>query len=206
MEEREIYNASIHRFSYIKQFMPNEVDVDITENSIAVDIRCADYKGFDSYKRLIGILWFELLKHSPFLDVKRIGIRKICAFFALNGWEFREKVEEKVFPDPFVNENSPHCIHIDNFFWKEKLINCSLTRELQTGWTEIDNIRKNAFQFSLDYDLYVEEKQIKETERWKRSKSCQDIEIILEELNDLHFFLFKESISTKYLISLCNDR
>ena len=191
----EIIKEPIHTFTDSKfKDREDKIQLDITGFYLALTIDCKKYKNIDLYIEFISNLIKLLLDSDSYIQIKRIGIRKI------GGAEFNS-IDEIY--DTYEKE-SVFCKLIDKTdvkiadreytdrFLKRNDVKINYTR-LCRGIKVCGNEK---IQVILDMDGYIDEYLIGQNSY----KFPQDIENVMKsKINDYLFELFKDSVTVKYL-------
>lgn len=191
----EIIKEPIHTFTDSKfRDREDKIQLDITGFYLALTIDCKKYKNIDLYIEFISKLIKLLLDSDSYIQIKRIGIRKI------GGAEFNS-IDEIY--DTYEKE-SVFCKLIDKTdvkiadreytdrFLKGNDVKINYTR-LCRGIKVCGNEK---IQVILDMDGYIDEYLIDQNSY----KFPQDIETVMKsKINDYLFELFKDSVTVKYL-------
>lgn len=192
----EIIKEPVHTFTESK-FSDREdiVTLDITSLYFILSIECVRYKSIDPYIELISQLIENLLSSDSFIQIKRIGIRKI------GGHEFDTleevyQVYEKdiVFCNLIENDdiNMINREYTDRFFKTKEQIKINYSRLCR-------NIKikdKNKIQVILDMDGYIDDFIITKN-NYKFPEETKNI--LADKINNYLFELFKSSVTLKYL-------
>lgn len=192
----EIIKEPVHTFTESK-FSDREdiVTLDITSLYFILSIECVKYKSIDPYIELISQLIENLLSSDSFIQIKRIGIRKI------GGHEFDTleevyQVYEKdiVFCNLIENDdiNMINREYTDRFFKTKEQIKINYSRLCR-------NIKikdKNKVQVILDMDGYIDDFIITKN-NYKFPEETKNI--LADKINNYLFELFKNSVTLKYL-------
>lgn len=204
IDETILCNSFVHSFTIFKnrESNPIAVTVNISEYSIVLELEPSHYPGFEIFKQLIVGTFKGLCIIEPLVEIRRIGILKTSAFWSDNPKIIRNLIEKTALPSPVVPESFPRCTYEDKFIWIEREVNVSLKRTLVHG-TKIGDTgeRSSVWQVSLIYDVskaYPREQQ-------KIEFDAQRLNSVLEEINDVHFELFKRSMTLEYLNKHCKD-
>lgn len=196
VSEEELRSGHIHRFSSPKWDSDNRVYLDISAYCVCLEVICKNYPGFDRYGSFIGKVLNVLMCVEPFIVFKRIGLRKISAFLGLDREAIHKNVESAALPNPLVEEINPQCKYSDRFFWERYHVKVNMTRELNSGVMLKDGKKIPVLQVSLDYDVYADDKMIKEAE----INGAEDVMRCIDGcLNEAQFELFKKSVTDVYL-------
>lgn len=192
----EIIKEPVHTFTESK-FSDREdiITLDITSLYFILSIECVRYKSIDPYIELISQLIENLLSSDSFIQIKRIGIRKI------GGHEFDTleevyQVYEKdiVFCNLIENDdiNMINREYTDRFFKTKEQIKINYSRLCR-------NIKikdKNKIQVILDMDGYIDDFIITKN-NYKFPEETKNI--LADKINNYLFELFKSSVTLKYL-------
>lgn len=191
----DIIKEPVHTFTDSKfKEREDRVQLDITGFYLALTIDCEKYKNIDLYVEFISALMKRLLDSDSYIQIKRIGIRKI------GGTEFNSTDEI----DDIYEKESVFCKLIDKTdvkiadreytdrFLKGKDVKINYTRLCR--WIKVSGNEK--FQVILDMDGYIDEYLIEQNSY----QFPQDIEEVMKnKINNYLFELFKDSVTVKYL-------
>lgn len=175
----------------------SKLEVDISEFSISLELKCCHYDGFDDYRDLVGSIYTRLRELEPYVELNKIGVSKTSAFWADNQKIIRNAIEIEALPNPVVVERFPQCSYSDKFYWQERRVSVKLHRQLWWGKMINDVVDKSVLQVSLNYDVYRDIKELGFDET--------KLKDTLDEINSAHFYLFKKSMTEEYLNRHCHD-
>lgn len=192
----EIVKEPIHTFSDSKfENLEDKVTLDITSLSLALSIECVHYQCIDPYIKFISELIKNLLASDSYIQIKRIGVRKI------GGCEFEDMdsvynvYEKNVVFCNLIDEADIEMAnreYTDRFLKKEEQIKVNYTRLCR-------NIKvkgTDKIQVILDMDGYVDEELINQN----GYQFPKDIRTVLfDKINNYLFELFKNSVTFDYL-------
>lgn len=192
----EIVREPIHTFTESKfANREDKVQLDITSFYTTVSIDCIHYQNIDAYIDFIVELLTSLLKSDTYIQIKRIGIRKI------GGTEFNSKAvindvfEEEQFFCKLVDDSDIEMVnreYTDRFVRKNPDVKINYTRLCRA----INIKGENKIQVILDMDGYVDERIILKND-YQYPRDLKDVFTI--NINGYLFELFKNSVREKYL-------
>lgn len=86
IDDAILRNTFVHSFTIGRddENVPLTVTVNISEYSIVLELESSDYPGFDIFKQLIVGTYRGLCIVEPLVEIRRIGIVKISAFWSNN--------------------------------------------------------------------------------------------------------------------------
>lgn len=191
----EIIKEPIHSFTDSKfEDRDDSVQLDITGFYLALTIDCCNYQNIDIYIEFISNLIKLLLESDSYIQIKRIGIRKI------GGTEFEtiddiyNVYEKSVVFCKLIDKTD---IKIANREYTDRFLKNNVTKINYTRLCrsiKVEGIEK--IQVILDMDGYIDEYLIEQNS----FKFPQDIEIVMKnKINDYLFELFKDSVTLNYL-------
>ena len=192
----EIIKEPIHTFSDSKfKDQEDKVVLDITSLYSALSIECIHYKCINPYIEFVSKLIENLLASDSYIQIKRIGIRKIggCEFEDMN--TVYNVYEKDVVFCNLIDEADIEMAnreYTDRFFKKEEQIKVNYTRLCRN--IKIKGTDKT--QVILDMDGYVDEELINQNSY----QFPRDIHTVLfDKINNYLFELFKSSVTLNYL-------
>lgn len=197
---KEIREQKIFRFSQNTFGIENKLTLDISTYFTTLNIECYKYKSIDEYLNF----FIELIKcfkaRNSYLDIRRIGLRKVggSVFFNIN--EITNKFESNYFDfvtTSISGSSLKSALHTDVLHF-EKGPDVNFTRSFDLGtYRDKEGKDVEAYQVKLDLDGYFS------------SDSCEQdmvkMKKQLTELNNKHLFnLYKESVTKEFLNSSLN--
>lgn len=191
----ELVREPIHSFTEgLFPNQENQVQLDITGFYTTLSIDCIHYNNLDIYIDFITELITLLLQSDNFIQIKRVGIRKIggAEFDTLE--DIYNTYEKETVFCQLVDKKGVTIVsreYTDRFLKNE---------EVKVNYTRLcRNIRingKDRIQVILDMDGYVDQFLIAD----KQYKFPEQLhEILSQQINDYLFELFKDSVTEKYL-------
>ena len=187
-------------YTFYSDALPHEnsrLEISISEFSMSLEWTGSQYIGFEFFRDFISTILFRLSAMEPYVEITKIGIYKTSAFFDTDPSAIRKFMELEALPNPIVVERYPSCNYTDNFLWEEKNVIVNLNRELWWGALRNGSDEEAAYQISLNYDVY------RTFQNQKVEK--EQVLMTLNDINDAHFILFKESVTEEYLNYHCHD-
>ena len=194
----EIIKEPIHAFSDSKfEGCEDKVALDITSLSLTLSINCVHYKNIDPYVKFMIQLIQKLLDSDSYIQIKRIGLRKIggCEFVDMDA-VYKVYEKDVVFCRLIGEEDieMANREYTDRFLRKKEQIKVNYSRLCR-------NIRikgEDKIQVILDMDGYVDDELIVQN----KYQIPQDMESVLfDKINSYLFELFKNSVTFDYLKS-----
>lgn len=168
-----------------------EVTLDITKVSVCLSVNCNEkYEKIDEYIDLVAGVMDLLQANDSFVDIKRVGIRKI------DGDDFDSISEANHVFENVMNVDSKDNMIVFQKNQDEVLFDTSskiqINRSFSTQrcWTNSKSQEK--YRVKLDIDGYLLEKFIK-------VKKKVDMRKVLCQINDKLFEIFKESVTHDFL-------
>lgn len=196
---RDLYeNSPVYSFfSDDYKATGSKLEIEISEFSISLELKCNHYDGFDGYRDLMRSIYVRLRDLEPYVELKRIGVSKTSAFWAEDQKNIRNAIEIEALPNPVVVVHFPQCSYSDKFYWQERRVSVKLNRQLWWGKMIKEDVDKSVLQVSLNYDVYRDIKELDFGE-WQLKDT-------LDEINNAHFDLFKKSMTEEYLNRHCHE-
>ena len=193
----EIVREPIHTFTESKfEDREDKMQLDITSFYTTVSIDCIKYKNIDIYIEFLVKLLTSLLESDTYIQIKRIGIRKI------GGTEFDSKdaIYDVFEEDQFFCKLIDNCdkIKIANREYTDRFIREN--PDVKINYTRLFravNIKgENKIQVILDMDGYIDEYIIsKNNYQFPRDLKPS----LTDNINNYLFELFKNSVQENYL-------
>lgn len=194
LPEGAFFSEPLHTFSAL-QIVGHEDDVrlDVTNYFTILTIDCKKYTYIDDYLEMISNYVELLLAYDKFINIKRIGIRKV------SGREFEHTdniydVFEKyiIFPNP-VDSNVLYewQSYQDLMYKQEKGVKVNFTRQCR----EVKVKNMPMVQLIVDIDAYTTTEEL----QMRQKNLPEDTRDVLKEINDYIFELFKNSVNERYL-------
>lgn len=193
----------LHRFSEASFRGDNEgqdrediVIMEVTGLYMAITIDCVNYKNMDVYIDFLDNYIQEFIRNDRFIEIQRIGIRKIGGDVFSNLEEFAQTFEANIFATPDVGNLDGTLIdreYHDRIIKSDGTVKVNFSRRCRA--IPADNGRV-AYQALLDIDGYVDNGIIKNN----NYRFPNDFKNILKEkINDYLFELYKLSVTEQYL-------
>ncbi|MGN0282689.1 MAG: hypothetical protein ACI4B3_10405 [Prevotella sp.] len=195
----------LHRFSEASFRGDNEnqdrednVIMEVTGLYMAITIDCVNYKNMDVYIDFLCNYIQEFIKNDRYIDIQRIGIRKIGGDVFCNLDEFAQTFETNIFTTPDVGNLNGTLIdreYHDRIIKSDGTVKVNFSRRCRAIPADNGGV---AYQALLDIDGYVDKGIIKN----KGYSFPDDIKDILQDkINDYLFDLYKLSVTEQYLKS-----
>ena len=192
----EIVREPIHTFTE-SRFPEREdkVQLDITSFYTVVSIDCINYKNIDLYLEFTTKLITGLLSSDTYIQIKRIGIRKIGGTEFDNNEEIYKVYEENQFLCQLIDDHDIEIAnreYTDRFLKKDPDVKINYSRLCR-----VVNIQgKPKMQVILDIDGYVDDSIIlKNHYRFPDNLNS----VLSININNYLFELFKKSVQEEYL-------
>ncbi|PKL80296.1 MAG: hypothetical protein CVV25_04655 [Ignavibacteriae bacterium HGW-Ignavibacteriae-4] len=201
---KEIQKQEIYRFTD-NTFGNDELTLDISKYFTVLTVNCQEYEGIDEYLDFFSSFIDFLFENSEYLQIKRIGLRKIGGEIYFDEKEIYRDFEQKYFNFNFIDTpyNSFRSRHIDVLKLDDKSPIINYVRSFEAGnyHDNETNIYKSAFQVLLDIDAYYSD-FILEKIKFKKGMAKQ----VLTSTNNEHLFkIFKMSVTEAFLKANSNE-
>lgn len=174
----------------------DKVVMEVTSLFMAFTIDCVNYKNMDVYINFLCKYIQAFIINDRFIDIQRIGIRKIGGDIFRNLDEFAETFETNIFATPDVANLNGLLIdreYHDRIIKSDETVKVNFSRRCRAISTDNGSI---IYQALLDIDGYVDNGIIKN----KSYRFPDDFENVLKEkINNYLFDLYKLSVTEKYL-------
>lgn len=192
----EIVREPIHTFTESK-FAEREdkVQLDITSFYTIISIDCINYKNIDLYLTFTEELINNLLNSDTYIQIKRIGIRKIGGTEFNNREEIYKVYEENQFLCQLIDDHDIEIAnreYTDRFLKKNPDVKINYSRLCRSV-----NIQgETKMQVILDIDGYIDDSIISKN-GYQFPKDLHNV--LSVNINDYLFELFKKSVQEEYL-------
>lgn len=197
---KEVSQQEIHIYSkssFTNDGVPttDEAELRISKYFITLEIKCkGEYKNIDPYLQYFSELISSLLDYSSYTRFKRIGLRKIASHVCGNKDEVYAIFEPSKYGDALDDKFAlVEFNRIDIIRKPEHPYTYNYRRNLKS----VQVIKKDTGEKSdgylalIDLDGYISEGNI--------DHEHFNIDICLQEINDVLFDLFKNSVTNKFL-------
>lgn len=193
----EILKQKIHRFTE-NSFGSDAVTFDIGNYNTILTIDCKKYKNIDEYREFITKYISFLIATNEYLNIKRVGIRKIGSKFYRDIKNIHNDFEKEYFNFDYSNYDYHNYRNRfeDTFLTTNPFTLINSFKTLQSGYFFDDDTKEEyeAFQVVLDFEGFLNDEII---EKINFKKNFPEI---LREINDVHLFNhFKISVTEKFL-------
>ncbi|MEH2873904.1 hypothetical protein AAH030_12445 [Phocaeicola vulgatus] len=192
----EIVREPIHTFTESK-FIEREdkVQLDITSFYTIISIDCINYKNIDLYLDFTKNLITSLLESDTYIQIKRVGIRKIGGTEFNNREDIYKVYEENQFLCKLIDDHNIEIAnreYTDRFLKKNPDVKINYSRLCRA----ISIQGETKIQVILDIDGYVDDSIILKN-NYQFPKDLHDVLSI--NINNYLFELFKKSVQEEYL-------
>ena len=196
LKNEPLYVFSVSPFRGTK----DSVTMEISAYYTALDINCYEYQSIDPYRALISEFVHLISEQEIALSINRLGIRKANGRVFDSVESLLDTYEYGVFygmsPDERMDLINKE--YLDCFFNDEHDIKVNYKRAIVSV---LDSERKPKLQTGLDIDVYVDNDII----RTKHIDLCKDFVSVFDRLNDYQFYLYRNSVTERYLASTSNE-
>lgn len=200
---KEFQSEPLHRFSESsfkeegeEEDRKDKVVMDVTGLYMTFTIDCVNYKNMDVYIDFICKYIHVFMSNDRFIDIQRIGIRKVGGDVFKSLDEFAETFETNIFAAPDVANLNGLLMdreYHDRIIKRDGTVKVNFSRRCRAI---SDKKEKIVYQALLDIDGYIDKGIIQN----KGYKFPEDFENILKRtLNDYLFDLYKLSVTEQYL-------
>lgn len=192
---KEIEQQIIHRFSE-NTFGNDQLVFDISKYFTVLSINCINYQSIDPYLTFFSDFCNFIHKENPFLQIKRVGLRKIGTNLYENLSEVFEDFESKYLDFDFAENNFDSVKReLRDVLQTSENISIEYKRGFEKGFLQKqDGTITPMYQVTLDFDGILKEKEIIDMKFNEKSKD------ILTLINNNYLFtLFKMSVTKKFL-------
>ena len=174
----------------------DKVMMEVTGLFMAFTIDCINYKNMDVYIDFLCKYIQAFISNDRFIDIQRIGIRKVGGDVFRNLDEFAETFETNIFATPDVANLNGLLIdreYHDRIIKSDGTVKVNFSRRCRAIPADNGSV---VYQALLDIDGYVDNGIIQN----KGYKFPGDFENVLKEkINDYLFDLYKLSVTEQYL-------
>lgn len=193
-QKEEWQPGFIRRFDDCNIKPENRVTLDITNESLCLDIQCDEnYQRIDDYLDFTVNTLAFILGHDQYVKMRRLAIRKIDGDSFPNGNEADnvfEYFDQKI--SDLKNDHYWQRVYMDNFIYGKTNVKVNYTRTVKVTSREAER-----FVFSLDIDTYLDSELIS-----NERPSLEELRVIFfERLNEATFELFKRGVKFEFLLS-----
>lgn len=190
----EMTKELIHRFSDSKfKGLKDSVQLDISNFYTTLLIDCKEYQNIDPYVDFLVDLLSLLLEYDSYIKIKRIGIRKWSGDIFPTEQEIFKVYEKKILNQyEYQGISMISQTYTDQFFRQSPDVKINNTRL----YGKIVMDQQEQVQVLLDMDGYVDE-QIINKNQYDFPRQLKDI--LMGNINDYLFELFKDSVQETYL-------
>ena len=190
----ELKNIPVFEFN-ATGFMGTDdtVKLEVSNFYTALTVNTQQYGGIKPYRDFFT--WFvrSIYEIQPFLNIKRLGIRKKSGD-AYENWETINHIYEPKYYFGEIIDRGDGMIRREyqDCFWNDE-------RNIKVNYSRgIRSVRLNSgdgFQAVLDIDVYIDESIIaKEKDDFRK-----DFETVFNRLNDYQYELYKKAVTEVYL-------
>lgn len=184
----------IRRFDDCKLGPEKSITLDITNESVCMDIQCDDkYESIDPYLKLVADTLNLIIENDPYVKMRRLAIRKI------DGDSFATSEEaDRVFEyfDQRITDLKKDSFwqrtYTDYFIYGKTGVKVNYSRTVKITPKEGE-----LFVFILDIDTFLDADMIENVR--PSGKELRDI--LFERLNEASFDLFKRGVKLEFLKS-----
>lgn len=171
----------------------DSVKLEISSFYSALTIISTEYGGINPYFDFMSWYMAQLYNQEPFLDIKRLGIRKRSGESFNSIEEISHTYEQKYYFGQTVDGgNTLIRREYQDCFWNdEENIKVNYNRAIRTIKME----DKNGFQIVLDIDVYVDEGIIQKEGFNFKNDFCA----VFSKLNNYQYELYKKAVTVEYL-------
>ena len=174
----------------------DKVVMEVTGLFMAFTIDCINYKNMDVYINFLCKYIQAFISNDRFIDIQRIGIRKVGGDVFRNLDEFAETFETNIFATPDVKNLNGLLIdreYHDRIIKSDGTVKVNFSRRCRAIPADDGSV---AYQALLDIDGYVDDSIIQDN----GYKFPNDFENVLKEkINEYLFDLYKLSVTEQYL-------
>lgn len=174
----------------------DKVVMEVTGLFMAFTIDCINYKNMDVYIDFLCKYIQAFISNDRFIDIQRIGIRKVGGDVFRNLDEFAETFETNIFATPDVKNLNGLLIdreYHDRIIKSDGTVKVNFSRRCRAIPADNGSV---VYQALLDIDGYVDDSIIQDN----GYKFPNDFENVLKEkINEYLFDLYKLSVTEQYL-------
>lgn len=174
----------------------DKVVMEVTGLFMAFTIDCINYKNMDVYIDFLCKYIQAFISNDRFIDIQRIGIRKVGGDVFRNLDEFAETFETNIFATPDVKNLNGLLIdreYHDRIIKSDGTVKVNFSRRCRAIPADDGSV---VYQALLDIDGYVDDSII----QGNGYKFPNDFENVLKEkINEYLFDLYKLSVTEQYL-------
>lgn len=201
---REIEKQEITRFSYAT-FGPDELTLDVGKYYTCLTIDCRQYSSIDPYLTFFVEMIGFFYQVEDYLDIKRIGLRKIGGKIFNSIQEINADFELRFFNFSLLNEgfSTNSCAYKDEIQESQDGPNVNFIRILEKGYLRENNAEKEAYQVILDLDGYYNEESLNQL-GLREGKSDLASNLLRKTNDESLFRIFKMSVTKEFLNANCH--
>ena len=184
----------IRRFDDCKLGPEGRVTLDITNESVCMDIQCDDkYESIDPYLELVVNTLNLIIANDPYVKMRRLAIRKIdgdnfaTSEEADSVFEYFDQRITDLEKDSFWQRT-----YTDNFIYGKTGVKVNYSRTVKITPKEGE-----LFVFILDIDTFLDADMIENV----RPSDKEIRSVFFERLNEASFDLFKRGVKLEFLKS-----
>lgn len=184
----------VRRFDDCNITPERRVVLDITDESLCVDIQCDEhYTVINEYLLLFIQTLCFIIANDNYVKLRRLAIRKIDGEKFPNG-DDAEKIFE--YFDQRITDLEVDAFwqrtYTDNFFYGKRNVKVNYTRNVRITPRE-----EGRFVFTLDIDTYIDSEMIMKP----RPNKDELVDVYFDRLNESTFELFKRGVTLEFLTS-----
>lgn len=191
-EETERPRQFVRRFDDCNIAPEKRVILDITDESLCMDIQCDEYYTIiNEYLSLFIQTMGFIISNDNYVKLRRLAIRKIDGEGFQNGTDaervfeyFDQKITD-IEDDAFWQRT-----YTDQFLYGKRKVKVNYTRNVRISANE-----KERFVFILDIDTYMDSEMIANP----RPTKDELVDIYFDKLNESSFELFKRGVTLDFL-------
>lgn len=194
LPDQAIFNEPLHTFADIElEGHSDMVKMDVANYFTIIVIDCKNYTNIDDYLQLVAHYVELLLAFDPFIQIKRIGIRKVSGNEFENTDQIYDVFEKYViFPNPADHNVLYEAQSYKDLMYKQDLgVSVNFTRQCR----EVTVGTKPMVQVLVDIDAYITQKEMDK----RGIKLPNDTQAAMNTINGYMFELFKSCVNEKYL-------
>lgn len=190
----ELPRNYVRRFDDCNIFPERRVVLDITDESLCMDIQCDEhYTIINEYLSLFIQTLCYIIENDNYVKLRRLAIRKIDGEKLPNGddadkvFEYFDQRITNLEDDAFWQRS-----YTDIFLYGKRNVKVNYTRNVKITQTE-----DNCIIFTIDIDTYIDSEMITKP----RPPKDDLFDIFFDRLNESTFELFKRGVTLDFLIS-----
>lgn len=190
----KIKSEPLHKF-FDSDFQNREdiIEMEVSNLFLVFTISCNNYKNLDPYIEYLSVYFDRFLDFDKYINLKRVGIRKVGGRVFDSLEEVGETFEEELYGLNIksIPKKKYDLEYVDRFFDEDRRVKVNFSRRCRA----VDYEGKTKYQALLDLDGYVDSSIILHSKFVNPGYFKQ----LVVSINDYLFELYKISVTEQYL-------